>query len=221
MGCRSVGVGAPIGPWGILGGTFDPIHDAHLAIAEQTRETLGLRGILFIPNAVPPHKRDREVTSAEHRAAMVGLAIADNPSFRLSRVELDRPGPSYTVDTLRELEASAVLGGPQPVVIVSVEALRGLETWRQPTRLLELCSLAVVPRRGFAMPDDAWLERRFPGRRDRFVFLDGPDLGHSASDIRARVQAGRTIRYLVPPLVAAYIADHGLYASRSLQEAAT
>lgn len=222
MGRRSVGIGAPDGAWGILGGTFDPIHDAHLAIAEQTRETLQLAGVLFIPAAVPPHKRDQQVTSAEHRAAMVALAIADNPAFQLSRVELDRPGPSYTVDTLERLRATLPGGEDRlPAVIISVEALRDLEAWHEPDRLLQLCRLAVVPRHGYPPPDIAWLDRRFPGRRDRFILLDGPDLGHSASDIRARVAAGRTIRYLVPVAVEAYIAEHGLYSSRSPLEAST
>jgi nicotinate-nucleotide adenylyltransferase len=204
----------PLPPWGILGGTFDPPHCGHLAIAAQTCETLSLAGILFIPAGIPPHKRDRMVTSAEHRVAMVALAIAGDPAFRLDRIEVDRPGPSFAVDTMTELRARHRLEGREdPWLIVSAEALAGLESWREPRRLLELCRVAVVPRRGYPTPDHAWLGARFPGAADRFRLLDGPDLGHSASDIRARVRAGRTIRYLVPPAVERYIDDHDLYRS--------
>ena len=211
---QGVQVGPTVGGWGILGGTFDPVHYAHLAIAEQTREALGLAGVLFVPASIPPHKPDRVVTPAEDRVAMVALAIADNPAFRLSRVEVDRSGASFSVDTLEQLLADP----PEPwrpapgfLFILSAEAVLELPTWHEPDRLLELCRLAVVPRRGYPRLDRGWVGREFPGREDRFVFLDGPDLGHSASDIRARVAAGSSIRYLVPPAVEAYIRAHALY----------
>ncbi len=202
------------GAWGILGGTFDPIHYAHLAVAEQTREALALAGVLFVPAGVPPHKRGLAISPAAAREAMVALAIADNPTFRLSRVEIERPGPSYSVETVERLlegRTPASDEGGQYVFILSVEALADLQSWHEPRRLLELCRLAVVPRRGYPLPDKAWLARHFPGQEDRVLFLDGPDLGHSASDIRRRASAGRSIRYLVPTTVEAYIRDHGLY----------
>jgi nicotinate-nucleotide adenylyltransferase len=208
--------GSPVtaGAWGILGGTFDPVHYAHLAIAEWTREALGLRGVLFVPAGLPPHKPDRIVTAPRHRAAMVALAIADNPAFRLSTVELDRPGASYTVDTLGQLLADP----PDPdatasgyILILSAEAAVGLPAWHEPHRLLELCRVAVVPRQGYRMPGRAWLAEHFPGQEDRVLTLDGPDLGHSASLIRRLVGEGRSIRYLVPPAVATYIHEHHLY----------
>jgi nicotinate-nucleotide adenylyltransferase len=202
------------GAWGILGGTFDPIHYAHLAIAEQARETLELAGVLFVPAGMPPHKTDRAVTAPSHRVAMVELAIAGNPGFRLSRAEIDRPGRSYAVDTLQGLLREP----PAPfdpsagfVFVLSVEALVGLRDWREPERLLRLCRLAVVPRRGYPTPGRSWVAEHFPGSEDRVIFLDGPDLGHSASTIRARAATGRSIRYLVPPAVEAYIHDHALY----------
>ncbi len=145
---------------------------------------------------------------------MVELAVSGNPSFRVSRIELERPAPSYTVETLEALHAEGRLCGPglpDPVLILSVETLPGLVDWRQPDRLLELCRVAVVPRRGYDGPQPGWLERRFPGRADRFVLLDGPDLGHSSSGIRARVAAGRSIRYLVPESVARHIEAHAAY----------
>lgn len=202
------------GAWGVLGGTFDPIHFAHLAIAEQTRESLGLTGVLFVPAGVPPHKLGQQITPVAHRTAMVELAIDDNPTFSLSRIEADRPGPSYSVDTVERLLADP----PRPwdptaglVLILSMEALLGLETWREPERLLRSCRLAVVPRRGYPVRARSWVSQHFAGLEDRVIELDGPDLGHSASAIRERVAAGRSIRYLVPPAVEAYIMGHGLY----------
>jgi nicotinate-nucleotide adenylyltransferase len=206
--------------WGILGGTFDPVHYAHLAVAEQTRERLGLHGILFVPAAVPPHKPGRPMSVARHRLAMVELAIADNGAFHVSRVELDRAGPSYTADTVaalladppRELGVGGKAGDLELVVIVSAEALALFHDWHEPLRLLDLCRVAVVPRRGYELPARDWLRRHFPGREARFIVLEGPDLGHSASAIRERVRAGRSIRYLVPPPVERYVRAHGLYA---------
>ncbi len=202
------------GAWGILGGTFDPVHYAHLAIAEQARETLELAGVLFVPAGIPPHKTDRLISAPSHRVAMVGLAIADNPAFALSRVDVDRSGPSYSVDTVRALLDAP----PSPwdaaagfVFIVSAEALVGLRTWHEPEQFLELCRVAVVPRRGYPSPGRAWVAEHFPDYVDRFRFLDGPDLGNSASSIRERVAAGKSIRYLVPPAVEAYIGEHHLY----------
>jgi nicotinate-nucleotide adenylyltransferase len=202
------------GAWGVLGGTFDPIHYAHLAIAEQTRDALELAGVLFVPAAVPPHKLGQPITPIEDRIAMVELAIADNQTFHVSRIEADRPGPSYTVDTVERLLAEP----PQPwdpraglVLILSVEALIGLATWHEPQRLLRACRLAVVPRRGYPISPHAWMAQHFAAYADRLIALDGPDLGHSASAIRARVAAGRSIRYLVPPAVETYIRVHHLY----------
>lgn len=202
------------GSLGITGGTFDPIHLGHLAIAEEAREALGLERILFVPAGTPPHRRAGSVSPASDRAAMVELAIAGNAAFELSRLELDRPGPSYTADTLEALAAAARSEGREPdlTFILSAETLHDLPTWHEPERLLEASRIVVVPRDGYPAPDRAWLEAAFPGRVDRFDFLEGPRLGISSTAIRARVAAGRSIRYLVPDAVAGYIADHGLYA---------
>jgi nicotinate-nucleotide adenylyltransferase len=192
----------------LLGGTFDPVHYGHLAIAEQTAESLGLAEVLFVPANEPPHKPRGAAASAADRAAMVSLAIAGNSRFRLSRVELDRPGPSYAVDTLERLQTDAPA---EYVFILSSEALTELDTWRKPERLLELTRIAVVPRPGYPVMDRGWVAQHFPGREERVLFMDGPWLGHSASDIRRRVSEGRSIRYLVPPEVEAYILERGLY----------
>ncbi len=197
------------GSLGILGGTFDPVHHGHLAIAEEAREVLGLERVLFIPAAAPPHKLDRPISAAEHRLAMLDLALDGNPSFEVSRIELDRGGVSYTVDTLEALRGTGVT---DPWFILSSEALEGFPGWRRPDRILELGRLAVVPRGGYAESDAAAVVRRFPGREDRFTFLAGPLLPISGSVVRRRVAAGRSIRYLVPDAVARYIADHHLYA---------
>lgn len=198
---------------GIMGGTFDPIHLGHLAAAEEAREALGLARVLFVPAGQPPHKVAAAVTRADDRAAMVALAIADNPWFELSRIEVDRPGPSWTVDTVEELAALRPEAGPDDLVLIlSAETFLDLPTWRDPRRLLGLCRIAIMPREGYPAPDQDWLAATFPGLAHRVVLLEGPRLGVSSTGIRQRVALGRSIRYLVPPEVARYIADHALYA---------
>ena len=199
------------GSVGILGGTFDPIHIGHLAAAEEVREALGLERILFVPAGIPPHKPDRVITVPEHRLAMVELGIADNPAFAVSRVELDRTGPSYTIDTLQALAVPVDGRVPELTLILSAESFRGLPSWHEPERLFALARLAIVPRGGLAPPGKRWVEEHFPGIDPRVVALDAPRLRLSATDIRARVAAGRSIRYLVPDAVIRYIEDHDLY----------
>ena len=201
------------GAVGILGGTFDPIHIGHLALADEARETLGLERVLFVPAPAPPHKLDRAITPIADRVAMVELAITGQPSFAISLVELERSGPSFTVDTLDELRrvAGEAREPFEPTLILSVESLAELPTWREHRRIVELARVAVAPRDDRPMPDRAWLDRHLPGLEDRIVPLGGPNLSISASGIRARVRAGRSVRYLVPLAVNAYIADHGLY----------
>jgi nicotinate-nucleotide adenylyltransferase len=200
---------------GILGGTFDPIHFGHLVIAEQVREALGLDCVLFIPASVPPHKFRVRVTPAADRAAMVELAVADNPAFSISRMELERDGFSYSVDTMAALVTSAAAAGISRDFhfILSAEALAGLMAWHEPLRLMALCRLAVVARPGWPLPDDAWLAANLPSGApiDRIERVDTVSLANSASDVRERAAAGRSIRYLVPPAVESYIRDHGLY----------
>lgn len=197
------------GSVGILGGTFDPIHHGHLAIAEEARESLGLERVLFMPAASPPHKPGRTVSAAADRLAMVRLAVAGNPAFEVSDAEIARGGTSYTVDTLAALREEGLV---EPWLILSSEALALLPSWREPRRILDLARLAVVPRGGYAALGPAWVEMAFPGAVDRVTFLPGPLLPISGSVVRRRASAGRSVRYLVPDAVAAYIADHQLYA---------
>ena len=204
---------APVVPGsiGILGGTFDPIHHGHLLIAEEVREELGLESVKFVPAAASPFKTDRPITPAEHRMAMVEAAIAGNPSFTCTRLEIERPGPSYTVDTLERIAGRG--HAPDRLwFILSAEALAGFPGWREPGRILDLARLAVVPRGGHEALDESWVREHFPGREDRFRFLSGPLLPISGSVIRRRAAAGRSVRYLVPDAVARYIAQHRIYA---------
>ena len=197
------------GATGVFGGTFDPIHVAHLAVAEAARDTFGLRRVLFIPAAQPPHKPGRPITAVDHRLAMVEAAVMGNPAFEVSRIEVDRDGPSYTADTLAELCAADP--GERLALILSAESYNELPTWHEPARILGLADLIVAPRDGHASADPELIPRQFPESPAEIAFLDGPRIRLSASEIRQRAADGRSVRYLVPDAVAAYIGDHGLY----------
>jgi nicotinate-nucleotide adenylyltransferase len=197
------------GATGVFGGTFDPIHLAHLAIAEAARDAFALRRVLFVVAARPPHKPGVSITAAEDRLAMVQAAIAGNAAFEMSRIEIDRDGPSYTVDTLAALRAREP---DEPLaLILSAESYAELPTWRDPARILELADVIVVPRDGYPDADEGLIATRFPRAPAAIGFLNGPRMRLSASEIRDRAAAGRSVRYLVPDAVATYIGDHGLY----------
>jgi len=193
---------------GILGGTFDPPHIAHLVMADQARSQLNLSRVLVVLAGQPPHKLGRPVTPIEHRLAMTQLAIADDPSLALSRVEVDRPGPHYTVDTLAELRAAR----PEDdlYLLIGSDSLRDLMAWRDPARIVAQARLAVM-RRPDAEPDMRALEVALPGISARVEWVDAPWLDISSSDIQRRVRAGLSIRHLVPTTVERYIVEHGLY----------
>ncbi len=191
---------------GILGGTFDPIHEGHLALAREALAILELDHVLFVPNADPPHKQDQDVTPAAHREAMVALAIEPEPAFVLSRIELERPGPSYAVDTVTELAArSRDEGRPEPWFVLSAEVLEGFSGWREPERILESCRVAVAPRPGAEPLDRAWVTAHYPGREERFTFLPGPELDIASTAIRERVGRGESIDDVVPASIVRYI----------------
>jgi nicotinate-nucleotide adenylyltransferase len=197
------------GATGVFGGTFDPIHLAHLAVAEAARDTFGLRRVLFVPAAQPPHKPGRAISPVEHRLAMVVAAVAGNDAFEVSRIEVERAGPSYTVDTLAALcEADPA---DHLALILSAESYTELSTWHEPRRILDLADLIVAPRVGYAEADPALVPRQFPDAPAAIAFMDGPRIRLSASEIRQRAAESRSVRYLVPDAVAAYISDHGLY----------
>jgi nicotinate-nucleotide adenylyltransferase len=201
--------GEPITRLGILGGTFDPIHHGHLVAASEALHQLHLDRVLFVPAGVPPHKPSQPISAAHHRLQMLELAIAGRPRFEISHVDLDRPGPCYTVDTLQLLRVD---WGPEPTFffIEGADSLAEMVTWYQPQRLLELCELAVVGRPGIEI-DLPQLEKELPGLASRLHHVHMPLLEISSSDLRARFRGGRPISYLVPAAVETYILDHRLY----------
>jgi nicotinate-nucleotide adenylyltransferase len=213
---------APLRPGsiGILGGTFDPFHAGHLALARAARDELGLERILVVPAAVPPHKLGQAISPAADRLAMVEAGIADEPGLDVSRIELDRVGPSYTVDTVAELAEAERAAGREPdiAVILSAESFAGLATWHEPQRLLDLARIVVAPRVGHPAPDHADIERLTNGRADRVTVIDGPLVDVSASSIRRLAAEGHPLGDLVPPGVADYIEAHRLYRQPALLE---
>jgi nicotinate-nucleotide adenylyltransferase len=207
---------------GIFGGSFNPIHYGHLLVADQVLEILGLDRLLFVPAAEPPHKPARGLASAPDRLAMVQLAVARQPRFAVSDVELRRRGPSYTVDTLEALSAP----GDELVLIIGSETFLDLLHWHAPHRLVELARLAVVPRTGSAFdPEGAAAQKILQGiGAEPFVpvaegavpargtwLVHAMSLPVSASDIRERVRTGRSVAFRLPPEVIAYMNEHALY----------
>lgn len=207
------GAGAGGEAVGVMGGTFDPPHLAHLAVAEEAREVLGLSRVLFIPAGEPWQKADRAVTPGRLRLAMVERAIAGNPAFVSDRREVERAGPSYTVDTLIELAARGI--AVDPWLILSSEALAGFATWREPETILALARVCVAPRGDAPDTAVASFRGRFSIADERLAVLAHPRLAISSTEIRARVRAGRSIRYLVPDPVAALVAEYALYVGDS------
>jgi nicotinate-nucleotide adenylyltransferase len=208
---RETVAGRRVPSLGLMGGTFDPIHLAHLVTAEGVFEQFALDKIIFIPTGVPPHKRSHVVTAARHRFEMVRLATAGNPRFEVSRVEIDREGLSFTVDTLQEMKTLNPPGS-RLYFITGTDAILGVETWREPERLMRMCQFIAVQRPGLD-PEAArqGLDRLEERYNCRILRADVPAIDTSSSDIRRRVGELRSIRYLVPEAVETYIHEHGLY----------
>jgi len=198
---------------GVLGGTFDPIHNGHIIVAEEVRARLNLAEVLFVPAGQPWLKEARPILAAEHRVQMVRLAIADKPCWKLAAMEVGRPGPSYTVDTITELQAQ--LGtGDELFFILGWDNLAQLPQWREPSRLIEMCRLVAVPRPGYSLPDLNSLEAVIPGLSRRLILLEEPEIDIDATEIRDRVAQGLPISHLVPEPVDDYIRQHKLYLTR-------
>ena len=195
---------------GVLGGTFDPIHNGHLLMAEEARARLNLAVVLFIPAGQPWLKVASPVSAAEHRVEMVRLAIADKPYCKLSAMEIERAGPTYTVDTIAEL-SSQLGSGDELFFILGQDNLTQLPEWKEPSRLVEMCYLVAVPRPGSSSPDLKALEAAIPGISQRVMLMEKPRVDISASVIRDRVGRGLSIHHLVPESVSSYIREHGLY----------
>lgn len=193
---------------GILGGTFDPPHVAHLVMADQARAQLKLARVFFVPAGQPPHKLDRALSPVEHRVAMTQLAIAGNEGFVISRMDVDRPGPHYTADMLALVQAEHP--GDELYLVIGSDSLRDLKIWHKPASVVAQARLAVIRRPG-AEPDWHVLEEAGPEISACVDWVDAPRLDISSTDIQRRVRAGLAIRYLVPMPVERYIVEHGLY----------
>jgi nicotinate-nucleotide adenylyltransferase len=215
---------------GLLGGSFNPVHNGHLAIARQTRNALGLDQILFIPTSHPPHKPNDSLASAQDRYEMVRLAIVSDASFAISDVEIRRPGKSYSIDTIHLLKQEY---GPQTQLffLIGLDAFLDFPSWRDPLTLLELCQFVVLSRPGLAFRSLSAIPLLPPIPQSLLADLDAGRISRveipigkqgliclqllpcavSASDIRARIRQGLPVANLLPPLVESYILQHHLY----------
>ena len=195
---------------GLLGGTFDPVHLGHLIVAESIREKLELDRIVFIPARQPWLKADREITDGKHRLEMVKLAIALNPHFGVSDMEMARPGPSYTVDTVETMRNKSD-SGEELFFIAGSDAVADMPRWKDPERLMSLCSIVGVSRPDAPGIDVEVLRSLIPAISSCLRVVDVPQIDISSTAIRERLKAGLSIRYLVPREVEEYIHENKLY----------
>lgn len=196
---------------GVFGGSFDPVHLGHLILAEQCRQHAQLDEVWFLPAATPPHKQQRELASPQQRVEMLELAVSGQLAFRVSRMEIDRGGISYTVDTLMEIQAQQP--DAQLFFLMGADSLNEFPTWRDPQRILQLATPLVVSRGGEPEPDLESLASFTAANPLAAIQIRMPVLEISSSTIRQDVAAGRSIRYRIPRAVEQYIATHGLYQS--------
>lgn len=202
---------------GILGGTFDPVHLGHLIIAEEARERLELDRVIFVPAGQPWLKAEQPVAPVWHRIRMAELAVASNPRFQVASNEVERAGPSYTVDTLEELRQK--LGAETTLhFIMGMDALEQFHRWKEPERLLELCHLVVVNRPGHQAVDVGNVMPRYPQASGKVTLLSAPRIEISSTDIRRRAAQGISFRYQTPEAVEQYILEHGLYQTGTKDE---
>ncbi|MEO5985784.1 MAG: nicotinate-nucleotide adenylyltransferase [Candidatus Limnocylindria bacterium] len=201
--------GEPGARIGVFGGTFDPPHVGHLWLATAAADAMGLDRVLVMPAAQPPHKGDRLVTRVADRMLLTRLAIQGDPLFALSGLEMERPGPSYTLDSVLELKR--LHPDDELWLVMAADSLDQIDTWHEPDRLLDEIEWIVGPRPGFDPPDLDQLRERFGDRASRIHLITGPSLAVSSSEIRRRVAAGEAIRYLVPRDVEELIIERGLY----------
>lgn len=188
---------------GIMGGTFDPIHYGHLVTAEEVRDYFDLEEVVFVPSARPPHKIGQEISDPEHRYLMVVLATVTNPYFRVSRVEIERPGPSYSIDTVRYFKS--VWGEDTEIFFITgADAFAQISHWNNPTELLSICTFVAASRPGYRL----CLESSLQGK---VKVIEVSALAISSSEIRRRVKRGESIKYLLPEAVENYIYKNGLY----------
>ncbi len=185
---------------GLLGGTFDPPHLGHLLLAQAACESLNLDKVIFIPAFIQPHKQERPITPSELRLEMLRLAIAGDPRFTISEIEIDRGGLSYTIDTIRALERE--FPESSLYLIIGADNAADMDNWKEPEEIFAHCRVVAANRKGY----------RPAGRfADKIQIFDIPEIDISSSEIRNRVRDGRPIRYLVPTSVEDFIKTHGLY----------
>ncbi|MEQ8175928.1 MAG: nicotinate-nucleotide adenylyltransferase [Syntrophomonadaceae bacterium] len=198
---------------GIIGGTFNPIHNGHLLAAEYARCELGLEKVIFIPAARPPHKEGLDILDGETRLKMIELAIEGNPDFAVSRTELSRPGPSYTVDTLNFFQAN--YPGKSIYFIMGADSLLLFNTWKDVDVLAQKGCFVVVTRPGYRFEWEKEPLASLPRvLKENLVFLEIPGIDVSSSEIRKRVRDGKSIRYMLPDQVEGYIREKGLYTDK-------
>jgi len=204
---ESIGSGARLG---IMGGTFDPVHYGHLVAAETARNELRLDNVLFIPAGDPPHKIERKITDSELRFQMVETAIRSNEYFKISRMEIDRLGPTYTIDTLRELHE--YFPEQELYFITGTDALKEIISWRNSEEIIKLARIIGASRPGYDCSD--FLQRifqKYPLARERILELEIPALAISSTDIRERVGRNKSVRYLLPEKVRLFIRENQMY----------
>jgi len=197
---------------GVFGGTFDPVHLGHLIVAEQAREQARLDQVWFLPSARPPHKREQPLTPYSQRAEMLALAIAGHSAFRIDEIERERPGPSFTADTLEELDRTQP--GNDWFLIAGSDTLADLPTWHEPARVVARATLLVVARPGAKIPSAVEVRNalHLPGPiAVRLQIIASPLIEISSRDLRRRAAEGRTLRYLTPRAVECYVEGKGLY----------
>jgi nicotinate-nucleotide adenylyltransferase len=202
---------------GIFGGSFDPVHYGHLLLAESCREQCRLDQVWFMPAAVPPHKRDRDLTTAVHRVEMLRRAMTGIEHFHVSTLEIDRGGVSYTVDTLSELQRQNP--DAEWFLLMGADSLQDLATWREPGRICQLAIPVAVRRVGSPEPDLAVLAGAVEAKRLRAIQeqqVEMPVVGFSSSNLRARIAGGRSVRFQTPETVQQYIGAHGLYRNENV-----
>lgn len=197
---------------GVFGGTFDPVHLGHIGVAEEVRDALGLAEVILVPAGQPMSKVSQPVTTAEHRLNMLRLAVAGRRGLAVSSIEIERPGPTFTIDTITTLRRQ--YGAKAEIdFILGWDSLAQLPEWREPARLMEMCRLVAVPRPGCPHPDLQALERDIPGISEKVIFLKKPCIDIGATAVREMVGRRESIDHLVPGPVAEYIKKHKLYVS--------
>lgn len=195
---------------GIFGGTFDPVHHAHLLLAEQCREQSNLDEVWFIPAGSPPHKENTGISSGKQRREMLDFAIAGHPAFVIKDLELHREGPSYTVETLRQLKETHP--DDDFFLIVGADSVRDLHTWREPAAILELATLIGVNRPNISLPDLTELAQKFgEDVIAQILWVTMPGMDISSTDLRKRVHEKKSVRYMTPRSVEVYIHNNRLY----------